>query len=456
MPRTRVSPLTAVRLVREVLFLDGPLRPEPFLRVGSGMARGFWGQGPGNWVAWRGALRTLRVDAGDGKGDRFEEVARQAAGVHRAGEDSPPPRFHGGFGFRADEAAGGVWDAFPSARFILPEVELEQGAAGARLAVQELVPAEGDDDQVRERLRRRLSSLRREAEGEGIVTGAPYTNGAGVVRRPSNREDFEAGVRSILAAIRGGELRKAVLARILDLELPAELDPVEVLSRLRAANPSAHLFLLEPEGGRVLLGAAPEVVASLRDGILRCTAVAGSVGRDPDPEEDRRLGERLLASAKDREEQDLTLREMLGQLAPRSLGPVETDPEPGLLVLPRIQHLETRIRARVAPGETVLTLLQAVHPTPAVCGLPRDRALEVLRRIEPFQRGWYAGPMGWFDGAGEGEFVPALRSAVGGGRQWRLFAGAGIVPGSDPSLEWEETEMKMQSALRALLGEAKP
>lgn len=456
MPQTRISPLTEVHLIREVLSLDEAPRPEPFLRAGSGVARGFWGQGPHRWVAWRGALLTLRVDAGDAEVDRFAEVALQAAGIHRPGNGTPPPRFHGGFSFRDDEVAEGVWEAFPAARFILPAIELERTESGARLVVQQLVSGEGDDDAVREGLRKTLSSLRREVEGEGVAPAAPHTNGAGVARRPSHRESFEAGVRSILASIRGGELRKAVLARTLDLELPAALDPVEVLGRLRAADPSAHLFLLEPEAGRVLLGAAPEVVASLRDGVMRCTAVAGSVGRADDPVEDRRLGERLLASAKDREEQDLTLREMLGQLAPRSLGPVETDPEPGLLVLPRIQHLETRIRATVAAGETVLTLLGALHPTPAVCGLPRDRALEVLRRIEPFRRGWYAGPVGWFDGAGEGEFVPALRSAVGGGRQWRLFAGAGIVPGSDPAMEWEETEMKMQSALRALLGEARP
>jgi isochorismate synthase len=456
MPRTRVSPLTAVCLVREVLRLDGDPGPEVFLRAGSGGARGFWGRRPGNWVAWRGSLLTVGVEAGGlPSEDRFAEVARQAARVQLPeGED--PPRFHGGFSFRDDHSPEGVWSAFPAARFILPSLELERSDSGVVLVAQALAPEGGVEDEVRGGLRGRLEALRRDLEQGPAAGVAPSTNGTGVVRRPSDRESFEAGVRSILAGIRQGELRKAVLARILDLELPRALDPVEVLARLRAANPSAHLFLLEPEAGRVLLGAAPEVVASVRDGVMRCTAVAGSVGRGSDPEEDRRLGERLLASAKDREEQDLTLREMLEQLAPRSRGPVETDPAPSLLVLPRIQHLETRIRARVAPGETVLTLLKALHPTPAVCGLPRHRALEVLRRIEPFQRGWYAGPVGWFDGVGEGEFVPALRSAVGGGRKWRLFAGAGIVPGSEPALEWEETGMKMESALRALLGGSGP
>lgn len=452
MTSTRTTPLTAVRLVREVLALDGDPGPEALLRSGSAGPRGFWGEGPGDWVAWRGSLLSLRVDAELGGGDRFERVLEEAGRVELSGEGGAPPRFHGGFSFRDDHREEGSWQGFPAARFVLPAVELQRAGESTRLVAQAVARAGSDEGALRRTLRERLSLLAGSMDPSIAPSAAPSTNGKAVVRRPSDREAFEAGVRTILAAIARGDLRKAVLARILDLELPYPVDPVEGLRRLRGANPTAHLFLLEPEPGRALLGAAPEVVASVRDGMMRCTAVAGSVARGGDPEEDRALGERLLASAKDREEHELTLREMLEQLAPRSLGPVETDPDPGLLVLPRIQHLETRIRARVAPGESVLTLLRALHPTPAVCGLPRGRALELLREIEGFPRGWYAGPVGWFDPSGEGAFVPALRSAVGGGSRWRLFAGAGVVPGSDPALEWDETEIKLESALRALVG----
>ena len=121
-----------------------------------------------------------------------------------------------------------------------------------------------------------------------------------------------------------------------------------------------------------------------------------------------------------------------------------------MLTLARIQHLETEIRARVSEESTVLKVLEALHPTPAVCGLPRDDALEFLSRKEPFERGWYSGPVGWFDVEGNGVFAPALRCAVARDHEWRLFAGAGIVAGSDPRLEWEETSIKFEPVLRAL------
>ncbi len=132
---------------------------------------------------------------------------------------------------------------------------------------------------------------------------------------------------------------------------------------------------------------------------------------------------------------------------------VRVDVEPHVLTLAQIQHLETKIAADVPEGLGVLDLLASLHPTPAVCGSPRDAALEFLASRESFARGWYAGPVGWFDQRGHGVFVPALRSAVHSDSEelWRLFAGAGIVAGSDPDLEWIETGLKFKPVLRALV-----
>jgi menaquinone-specific isochorismate synthase len=128
------------------------------------------------------------------------------------------------------------------------------------------------------------------------------------------------------------------------------------------------------------------------------------------------------------------------------------DDEPHLLTLSSIQHLETGIQARLRETATVLDVLEALHPTPAVCGFPRDSALAFLKEVEPFQRGWYAGPVGWFDEEGDGVFVPALRSALSQGGTWWLFAGAGVVSGSDAMEEWEETRIKFVPMLNALSG----
>jgi isochorismate synthase EntC len=129
---------------------------------------------------------------------------------------------------------------------------------------------------------------------------------------------------------------------------------------------------------------------------------------------------------------------------------MQVEEEPRVLTLSRIHHLETTIAGGVGDGEDILSLVEALHPTPAVCGRPREAAYASIREAERFDRGWYAGPVGWFDLKGEGSFVPALRTAVGGGDQWRLFAGAGIVQGSEPEAEWDETTLKFQSALQAL------
>ena len=129
---------------------------------------------------------------------------------------------------------------------------------------------------------------------------------------------------------------------------------------------------------------------------------------------------------------------------------MQRDVEPHVLALARIQHLETKIAADVPAGVTLLDILASLHPTPAVCGIPRNVALSILTEGEVFDRGWYAGPVGWLASDGKGIFVPALRSAVCEGRRWRLYAGAGIVPGSDPALEWEETELKFHPVLRAM------
>jgi menaquinone-specific isochorismate synthase len=129
---------------------------------------------------------------------------------------------------------------------------------------------------------------------------------------------------------------------------------------------------------------------------------------------------------------------------------MQTEDRPRVLALARIQHLETAISGTPEAQEDILSLVESLHPTPAVCGSPRDGAQVLIRSAEAFDRGWYAGPLGWFDLAGEGDFVPGLRAAIGHGRRWRLFAGAGIVAGSDPSEEWEETALKFEAALRAL------
>jgi menaquinone-specific isochorismate synthase len=428
------------------------LRPETFLRHAEGEERGFWAKGD-RWVAHRGVVAELR-GGGVPVADRFEEVATAAHElalepfIPESTARAPRVRYYGGFSFRADHQAVGVWQDFPGWLFHVPVFELDgEGSGDAWLRVRTLVePGAGQETFVR--LRHRAEALRAEltALRDGAAPAAPRVPGRGTA---TARANWEGAVRSSLRAIRGGRVSKAVLARTLDIELDGVVDLVDLVSHLWSVNRGSYVFLFEPAPGATIVGAAPETVATLRDGVFHATAVAGSIRRGETVREQAELAARLLASDKDRAEQRIALDDMVARLGTVA-HQIRTDPQPHVLTLTRIQHLETEIRASVPADVGILDLLRLLHPTPAVCGLPRDSAMAFLGEEEPFERGWYAGPVGFFDAEGNGIFVPALRMGVATGSGWRLFAGAGIVEGSVPALEWEETAIKFEPMLEAL------
>lgn len=448
MERVGLSAAVGSRVVS--LSLDGPeASPGSFLKVAEGEPRGFWARGD-RWVVHHGVAAEVAMLADGSEGaDRFRAVwsnARDLLG------DAPPEeggaRLYGGFAFRSDHRQSDEWDGFPTALFHLPAVEISGGNGAVRLRARAVAGADESDTEVEHRLRARLDEVCHSANGLSNV-GATTAVPVGVDRRDSDRAAWEAGISECLRAIAGGSVSKVVLARTLDVVTERVLNPIEVLAHLWEHNRGTHVFLFEPQPGAALVGAAPETVSTLRRGAFQATAVAGTIGIGDGPDTQRALAIRLLASAKDMAEHRIALDDMVARLTPLADN-VEAQPEPHVLTLSRIQHLETDIRASIPEGTTVLDILEALHPTPAVCGLPRDAALDVLSRREPFERGWYAGPVGWFDGQGNGVFAPALRCAVARGRHWRLFAGAGIVAGSDAAMEWEESGIKFEPVLRAL------
>jgi len=429
-------------------------RPDAFLRMARGEPRGFWARGD-RWVAHAGALATLEVGEGAAQ-ERFQSVRDAAARWVALPREGTPGqgdarlhgrlRFYGGFAFREDHRASGFWEGFAPALFLLPSLELVGDAGGVPRLRARAVLAEGADPEGA--LAELEGVLARTADRVRGDLGRPSPADVPAQQTEMGRVTWEDAVEQALGAIRAGRFSKVVLARTLDITTAEPIDPVDVVQHLWRENPGTHVFLFEPHPGRPLLGAAPETVATLRKGVFHATAVAGSIARGDTEAERAKLAARLLASRKDREEHRIAREDMVARLGPLA-EQVRAADEPHVLTLSRIQHLETEIRARVL-DRGVLELLEALHPTPAVCGHPRDAALDFLRGEEPFDRGWYAGPVGFFDEEGNGVFAPALRSAVAHGRTWRLFAGAGIVAGSRPELEWAETGIKFEPVLCAL------
>lgn len=412
--------------------------PGAFLRAFEGLPRGFWERGE-RWSAWAGSVaRAALPAAGEG-------LARPVVRWRRSLGPEATGRCYGGCGF--DPGADGR-ERWPAVLFVLPAVELRRTGDGFRLTARVRAPDGASDATVGATADRALERVRRRLEETPEDRSAPVPEVAAVRRRPG-REGWAELVEAALDAVRSGELEKAVPARLLELETVEAPRPVDVLERLRADNPGTFPFLVEPTPGTALVGAAPEIVASRRDECFLATAVAGTVPEGGSEAETRRLARRLLDSAKDRAEHQLTVRDMRDALVSVA-GVARVEREPDVLRLRGMQHLITRLQASMPDRPHVLELLEALHPTAAVNGFPREPARTFLRRREPFRRGWFAGPVGWFDQAGDGTFVPALRCALLEGRRIRLFAGAGIVEGSRPDDEWRETGMKLRPALRAL------
>jgi menaquinone-specific isochorismate synthase len=451
--RASAASIHLARVIRRLDSTEGAALLEAFLRAHAGQSTGFWGRGEA-FEVWGGVAQEVILSGGSGNPSRIgalratlpRVVAETCSGPAGSEARVPPPRWYGGLSFLEDPERAEGWDGFPAARFILPRALLSVEPTGATLVMQgPQEEGEGMPDAV-SALVRVLS----DASG-AIPEGPPQTPDAlpGETSEERGSSAWAHAIDRVLEAEGRGELDKVVLARTRDVRVPRPVSVPSLLRFLRAENPRAHVFMFEPEPGRILFGAAPEVLASARGGDFFATAVAGSAPRGKTVHEDQLLRGGLLTSLKDRAEHRMTVEAMVAALEPR-LEALEVPRGPGVLALARIQHLETPIRGRLRAGEDILSLVEALHPTPAVCGRPQAEAMAWIREVEPFDRGWYAGPVGWLDGQGDGEFVPALRAGVGGGTTWRLYAGAGIVRGSDPHSEWEETALKFEPAHRAL------
>jgi isochorismate synthase len=261
---------------------------------------------------------------------------------------------------------------------------------------------------------------------------------------------YEAAVSEAVERIRRGPLRKVVLARTIRVEAGRKLDPRKLLKHLRAVEPDGYSFAVDTGEGRTLVGASPELLVS-RSGLeIRANPLAGSAPRSGDPAEDRAHAERLGSSPKDRQEHAIVVEAVFRALDPlcRELA---YDREPQLLATANVWHLSTRFRGVLRdPRITSLDVVLALHPTPAVCGEPRDEAMRTIAELEPVPRGAYAGAVGWMDANGDGVWALALRCAEIMDGTARLFAGAGIVADSDPAAELDETERKFQAFLDSL------
>ena len=391
-----------------------------------------------------GTGAAARIETADE--DRFETVRSIAADLFSAVDhEGPPatrPRFVGGFSFDPDRDPSSTWAGFPAASFVLPQVQVTRTDEGTWLSVT----ACGDDvtvERVEERLDR-VSRTVRDLPQMQPSNGQPGVRSTAI--RPSKRDWTEIVDRTV-DRIRANDLRKVVLATAMDVTLCEPIDIPAVLERLRRTYPSCYRFLVQPDGNGSFFGPPPERLVRKRGRTVLTEALAGSVPRGSTPEEDDDHARSLFEDRKLQHEQELVadaIADALGPFGDLTVG------EQTVRKLTNIQHLHTPIDLDLQVDAHVLDLVEALHPTPAVGGLPQSTAMATIRDVEPFDRGWYAAPVGWFDADGDGEFAVGIRSGVARETDVTLFAGNGIVADSDPDDEWDEIQPKYRPILDEL------
>jgi menaquinone-specific isochorismate synthase len=398
------------------------------------------------------ALGCVRVVEARGE-ERFAAVARRwralsASAVADWSEDPPGSGLVavGGFAFAPDGGGSTGWEGFAPASLVVPEVSLSRRNGRSVLTVNAEVAPDDTLADLTGRVSRRLGELR----SVPLPLFDPAPAGTYRVQSPMPPSHYEEAVARAVQRIRTGELEKVVLAREVEVHAPVNHDPGAILGLLRAEFPSCYVFAVG-RGEATFLAASPELLVRREGQRASTVALAGSIGRSADAAVDDHLGERLLHSDKDREENAIVARRIARTLRPHSVW-VTSAPEPVLVRVANIQHLATPIRAQLASAVPAIELAGALHPTPAVGAEPRELASRLIPALEGIDRGWYAGPVGWTDASGDGEFCVALRCALLRGRLARLYAGCGIVRDSDPAAELAETEVKLGALLPLLAG----
>ncbi len=394
-------------------------------------------QEPTPRVYWSGRDNALEL-AGIGPADSLRITDLEpllAAGV------TDGIRYFGGMPFDPDNpSVEDSWEAFRNWRFLLPRFEMIRTESTTRFCCNMKPPKDERTIQTIQRELQKLTFDIKELAGHDHALAARSDE--------PNSEQWQHVIEHVLDKIANGTLQKLVPARTTLLRLGRPPDALTLLRLLNMSNPDCYHFCFQPVAETAFIGASPEQLYARKGRRIFSEAMAGTAGRAEDNRVDEALGAELLSSRKNRNEHRIVVRhikESLSDLCSQIHDPCHVS----LLKLAHVQHLVSRFEGNLLNDVSDSDILHGLHPTPAVSGFPTDEALATIRQIEPFDRGWYAGPVGWI-GPDDAEFAVGIRSALVENDQVHLYAGAGIVPGSIPAQEWEELEHKISHFLDIL------
>ncbi|PIC64261.1 isochorismate synthase [Sporosarcina sp. P13] len=424
------------------------LSPLAFFEAGHshyGEDRFFW-QNADKTVKLVGLGQATVLTADD---NRFESISLQwkalCDGLIKEEKDMNPVLF-GGFSFDPQTRQDDEWNSFPAAYFSVPlfQMKIEKGKTYVSINYLTEEPQAASDFEALRHERDRLIHIAQVEEF--TLTAKPD-----VVKQTELETDrYMKTVKRVTSQIKEQVAEKVVIARKIKLTFEKEFQKAAALHAITNEQSASYHFGLQI-GQEMFFGATPERLVEISNGQAYSACVAGSIERGKTAQEDQQLGEILLRDKKNREEHQYVV-DMITKVFSEFCTSLQVNKTPKLLKVRDIQHLFTPVEGKLAENMDIFRLVEALHPTPALGGVPRTKALEMIREEEQMDRGFYAGPIGWTDAAGNGEFAVAIRSGLLIGKDAYLYAGGGIVADSTPTEEYAETWVKFRPVLRALGG----
>lgn len=376
--------------------------------------------------------------------ERFSTVEREwkrfvdMTEIHSNGTEASPLLF-GGFSFDPLKTKTERWREFASAMFVVPSVLLSVKNGQTVLTIT--VPTQHCEETA-EQIGQLVTSLYSDPFAAYSSPPPP------VECEEIKKDEWLHAVQAAIDRIGSGDFEKVVLAREVRFVFQDRVSPGVALQRLREQQPHSYLFAFQ-QGGSCFVGASPEQLVKKDGDAFYSLCLAGSIRRGFTIQEDEELGQWLLQDEKNLSEHAFVVH-MIREAMTEVCDHVTIPSAPQLLKMRDIQHLYTPVVGKGRSGLSLFSLVERLHPTPALGGTPRAKALEAIRQLEPLDRGWYAAPIGWMDAKGDGEFAVAIRSGLLKGTQAFLFAGCGVVGNSEPLSEYEETKVKLKPMLSAL------
>ncbi len=425
--------------------------PILFYKAGKDLFTGerfFWKE-PNQQITYVGLGAAQIIETFDSSTNRFGQVKEKWDNLLQSSVISNRsiigPLLFGGFSFDPKKESTDLWKDFSESKFYLPKYMLTIENDNTWLTVNVIVTSLDEPNNVHKKIEEnRRQLLINSRKGQNYSSLHDFTENEVEV------DEWMKSVDTVISQINQGKLEKAVLARELKLHSNEEFNISSILFHLQENQPNSYVFAIE-SGNSTFIGSTPERLLKKEGKRILSTCLAGSIKRGDTSEEDRKLEKTLLGDSKNLKEHQFVVQMISDELNKVCLNVTKPD-HPTIFKAKNIQHLYTPIIGNVTDDVHLLSIVKRLHPTPALGGFPQDKALHAIREHELLDRGWYAGPIGWIDAEGNGEFAVAIRSGLIQAKEAALFAGCGIVEKSEPIKEYEETQIKLKPMLTAIGG----